>query len=624
MAVAFENLPGVFPELDEGGLGVAPAARGPRTLVLGTAAQGQSQWPYVVQTTSSAASEFGSEGTLTRGMYEARTAGAQNVVLYRVGATPAKLEHIGDSTGVGGYSIETLRRDDDAGASYTVYYDDSADRLVVWNAISGLAVYDNDSTDPVDLGEVIVSGYRATAGGPDIAGPSVGFALEDIVSLGHTGTAYTAGTDGDNPSRMELYQYYYKAYKALLIQDFDWVIPMDVYLDNKNIVDGFAFTAAYLAGITGGDDYPTPGGIDDILGKLFVEEYQGDWYFFWDLDNDGVAELYPSVGSASSTTKIDGSSLSAADFHEVNFAYQLAYFCHEVSVNNKFCLGGIGVRPPESLSLADIANWVGKSPTYTTRSDGTRYIRSIGDNGSGLLGNKFKAGTYAYRGGEAFGGLMLTDSEWLDGTEEEDLNGYPIDLGRYISVTTAYLRLFNAFDRTGRGYIVTAAPTYIGYASALDEQTAPTNKVIRGVQRVFGISARQVDELAGAGFVHVYEKPKGLTISDAPTAARPQSDFRRLTTMRIVKRTVGAIRVASDPFLGNAFDTARKAALTTAIEQTLDRLVTGGYIQRYVVDIRQTARQMVIGEADCQLTLVPAWELRRITLNVALAPQQEL
>lgn len=620
MAVAFENLPGVFPELEEGGLGVATAARGPRTLVLGTAAQGQSQWPYVVQTTSSAASEFGSEGTLTRGMYEARTSGAQNVILYRLGATSAKLEHVGDSTGVAGYTIESIRRDDDAGSLYTLYYDDSADRLVVWNAVSGLVVYDNDSTDPVDLGEVIVSGERATGGGPDIAGPSAGFALEDIPGLGHAGTSFTAGTDGDNPSRMELYEYLYKAYRALLIQDFDWVIPMDVYLDDKNIVDGYAFTAAYLASITGGDDYPTSGSSNDILGKLFVEEYQGDFYFFWDLDGDGVADLYPSVGSATSTTKIDGSSLSAADFHEVNFAYQLAYFCHEVSVNNKFCLGGIGVRPPASLSLADIALWIGKSPTYTTRSDGSRYIRSLGDNGSGLLGNKFKAGTYAYRGGEAFGGFMLTDSEWLDGAEEEDINGFPIDLGRYISVTTAYLRLFNAFDTTGRGYIVTAAPTYIGYASALDEQTAPTNKVIRGVQRVFGINARQVDELAGAGYVHIYEKPKGLTISDAPTGARPQSDYRRLTTMRIVKRTVGAIRVAADPFLGNAFDTARKAALTTAVEQTLDRLVQGGYIQRYVVDIRQTARQIVIGEAVCELTLVPAWELRRITLTVALAP----
>jgi hypothetical protein len=622
MAVAFTHLPIVGSNLNEGGLGVAGAARGPRTLVLGTANQGQSNWPYVVQTTASAASEFGSGGTLTRGMYEARTAGAENVILYRVGATPAILSGVGDTTGVAGYTIETLRRDDDAGGLYTIYYDDGTDRIVIWNASSGLVVYDNDSTDPIDLGEVTVSGSRATGGGPDIAGPSVGFALEDVVSLGHTGTSYTAGTDGATPSRMELYEYYYKAYKELIIEDFDWVIPMDIYLDDKNIVDGYSFSASYLAGIVSGGTYPTAASSDDILGKLFVEEYQGDFYFFWDLDGDGVADLYPNgVGSASSTTKIDGTSLSTADFHEINFAYQLAYFCHEVSENSKYCLGGIGVLPPASLSLADISVWVGKLPTYTTRSDGTKYIRTAADNGTGLLGNKFKSGTFAYRAGEAYGGFILTDSEFLDGTAQTDDRDYPIDLGKYLSITSAYVRLFNAFDTTGRGYVTTAAPTYIGFATSLDEQTAPTNKQIRGLQRVFGINARRVDDLAGAGYVHIYEKPKGLTVSDAPTGALPSSDYRRLTTMRIVKRTVGAVRDAADPFLGNSFDATRKAALNTAITQKLDRLVTGGYIQRYVVSITQTARQMVIGEADVELTIAPAWELRRITLNIALAPQ---
>jgi hypothetical protein len=620
MAVGFLNLPGIQTNLEEGGLGIAAAARGPRVLVLGTADQGQSQWPYVVQSTSSAASEFGSQGTLTRGMYEARTAGAENVILYRIGATSAILTGVGDTLGAGGYTIETYRRDDDAGSIYTIYYDDSSDRLVIWNGVSGITVYDNDATDPVDLGEVTVSGSRATGGGPDIAGPSVGIAMEDIAA-GHTGTTYTAGTDGANPSRMELYEYLYKAYKALLIQDFDWVIPMDTYLDDKNIVDGYAFSSSYLASISGGEGFPTTGSSDDILGKVFIEESGGTYYFFWDLNGDGTADIYPTIGYSNSTTKIDGNSLSTADFHEVNFAYQLSRFCHEVTVNNKFCLGCIGVKPPASLSLSDIATWIGKAPVYTTRSDGTQYVSTPSNNGTGLLGNKFKAGTYAFRAGAAYGGFILTDGEFLDGTEETDNNGYVKDLGKYISVTTAYIRLFNAFDTTGRGYVTTAAPTYLGYASALDEQIAPTNKVIRGLQRVFGISARQVDALAGAGYVHIYELPKGMTISDAPTGAIPTSDYRRLTTVRIVKRVSGAIRDAADPFIGNSFDAVRKAALNTAISQKLDKLVAGGYIQRYVSDLRQTARQMVIGEADLDLTIAPAWELRRITLTIALTPQ---
>jgi hypothetical protein len=554
-------------------------------------------------------------------MYETKTAGAENVILYRIGSTPAKLEHVGDSAGTDGYTIETLRRDDDAGSLYTVYYDDSSDRLVIWNSQTGLIVYDNDDSDPVDLGEVIVSGSRASGGGPDIAGPSAGYALEDVVSLGHTGTAFTAGTDGSSPSRMELYEFLYKAYKQLISEDFDWVIPMDVYMDDWNIVDGYSFSSSYISGISGGSGFPTAASTDDILGKVFIEESAGTYYFFWDLDNDGVADLYPDTGYASSTTKIDGTSLSTADFHEVNFAYQLGRFCHEVSTNNKFCLGSIGVKAPTSLSLEDLSSWVGKSPTYTTRSDGTKYIRQASDNGTGLLGNKFKAGTYAFRGGEAYGGFMLTDTEFLDGTEELDDNGQPKDLGRYLSIVSSYVRLFNAFDIRGRGYVSTFAPTYLAFASTLDEQTAPTNRVYRGIQKVIELSPRIVDRLAGAGYICVFEKPKGLTISDAPTAARPQSDFRRFTTMRIVKRVMGAVRDAGDPFIGRSLNDVRREAMSQAIDQKLDKLVTGGYIQRYVKEIRQTPVQRVVGEAEVWLTIVPAWELRQIQVYIALAPQ---
>lgn len=623
MPSAFENLPGVFPELIDQGLSISPPSRGARTLVLGTAGKGQSLRPYVVGSTAFAASEFGNEGTITRGMWEVKNAGARNVILYRIGATAAKLAHVGDTTGVGGYTIETLRRDDDAGSIYTVYYDDGTDRLVVWNGTSGTTVYDNDSTDPIDTGEVIVSGTRAAGGGPDIAGPSAGMALEDVVAAGHTGTAYTAGTDGKTPSRMELYEYLYKAYEALIGQDFDYVVPMDVYADDQNIVDGYSFSATYIASIVNGATYPTAAGTDDTLGKLFVEEYAGDYYFFWDLNGDGDAELFPyGIGYANATTKINGDTLTPADFHEVNFGYQLATFLYEVSLNNRFCLGAVGMKPPTSLSLADVATWIGKKPVYTTRSDGTQYIERVGNNGTGLLGNKFHAGKFGYRSSTAYGGMMLTDSGFVDGTEEVDSkNGLPIDIGAYVQTTPSYVRLFNAWDTTGRGYVASFYPTYIGYVSSLDEQVAPTNKVIRGVQRVLDISPRQVNHLAGMGYPYVYEKPKGMTISDAPTSALPTSDYRRLTTMRIVRRVVAAVRDAADPFLGNAFDAPRKAALRTAITTRLDKLVSGGYIQRHELDIRQTTVQMVTGTADIELIIVPAWELRRITLTISLQPQ---
>lgn len=615
----FQYLPGTYRDLVDSSLAVFEQNRAPRTLILGTASKGQTPTPFVVTSSSQAASTFGSTGTLTRGMYETKAAGAKNVVLYRLGATSAKLEGIGDSTGSGGYTVETVREDDDAGGIYTIWYSDGIDRLVVFNSTTGLTVYDSNNTN-ADLGEVYVSGSRGASGGDDIGGPSSGTALEDVTA---TGTTYTAGTDGTSPSRMELYEYLYKAYADLLGQDFDYVIPMDVYLDDLNTVDGDTFSASYISGIVSGGTYPTQGSTDDILGKVFVEEYAGEYYFFWDLNGDGDAELWPNgVGSASATTKITGESLTSADFHEVNFAYQLARFCHEVSANEVECLGAIGVRPPSSLARANVTSWIGKLPTFSSNSQNEEYINSIIDNGTGLLGNKWMAGKYGFRSGSpAYGGFVLTDSEWNDGTEQLDSKDQIIDIGKHISVVAAWITLFNPIDSSGFGYAATAAPTYMAYVSTLDEKDAPTNKVVPWARPTLNLSPRLVDRLTQVGYVFIYERPKGLVISDAPTGARPLSDYRRLTTMRIVKRVIDVFRQRADPFIGRASNSEARQALETSISDGLTRLVSGGYITRFELYIRQTALQRVTGQATAELVIVPAWELRRIQLELSLKPE---
>jgi len=624
MSVKYSNLPGVFSELIDQGQSILPFFSGPRTLVLGTASSGFARNPYVVIKSSTAASEFGSGGTLTRGLYEVAGGGASNVILYRIGSTPAILDRVGNTAGTEGegYRIETYRRDDDAGAMYGVYYNDGEDRLIIWNLNSGSVVFDNSSTDPIDVGEVYVSGSRAAGGGGNIGTGSSGVALEDVSVAG---TFYTAGQDNSSPSRMELFQFLYQAYKDLEVEEFDWVVPMDTYLDDPNVIDGDAFSATYLGTIIDGAGFPEPKGNDDILGKVFVEEYLGQFYFFWDLDGDGTAELYPNgVGSCTDgTTKIDGTGLSSADFHEANFAYQLARFCYSVTTNNRMCHGFVGVHRPASATLADMTGWVGKLPNYSQLSDGTRYIASAGDDGTGLLGNKFMAGKYGYRNGVANGGFILTDTEWIDGaTELTDSNGEVIDIGRHLSVIASYIRLFNAADRSGRGYIATMAPTYAGFVSRLDAKVAPTNKrVPAGMHALGHVNIRKVNDLVGCGYVYAMPKPRGFTIVDAPTAARPTSDYRRLTTVKIVKAIVDDIRRVADPFVGNAFAPLQRSSLETAVREVLIDRVGRGYITRWdPPQLTQTPSQAILAIADLQVNIVPAWELRQINLTISLSP----
>jgi hypothetical protein len=564
-------------------------------------------------------------------MYEAKKQGAREIVLYRIGATAAVLTGVGGDESAGtGYTITTVMQDDEAGATYSIWYDDSADRLVVTNVDTELVVYDNDPTVPVDRFEVIVSGYRDNpTGGGDIGTASVPTVMEDVVVAG---TAYTAGTDGTALSRMRMYEKLYEAYKLLLEYDFDVLVPMDVYSDDYNTVDQCANNQAPESD-NGPNSYPTagefsPGVSVDALGTCYVEEYLGTYYFWWRFATSGAtADIFPDgVGSASATTKIDGTALVAADFHEVNFAYQLGRFLFEYSTNNVDATGVIGVRPFASYSLSDIALWIGAEPDYSINATtGKYYVAAPADNGSGLLGFKFMAGKYGYRDGVYGGGFIANDTEWIDGDEELlDDNEYPIDLGKFISVVVDWPLMNNDFSlATGSGgYIASFAPSYGGFYSVLPPNSAPTNKKVTGATLYYKVGIRRMDSLAGRGYVVLREKPQGIVIADAPTASLPASDYKRLSTVRIVKDVIDAVREALDPFIGEGTSDATRAAMHTAVDQVLSAAKKAGYLNAYRdFEIIQTPDMAVQGKAEVNLVLVPAFELRQITVTVSLAKE---
>jgi len=617
--MAFENLPGIISNKLDGNLGLANLSNAPKVLVLGTSSKGRSDNVFPVRRSQDASAEFGSAGTLLRGMFETRTAGAENILLFRLGATAASLAHVGDSTGLAGILIETLEKDDEAGAHFSVIWDDSDGRLQVFNE-AGALVFDNNPADPnsrIDIGEVVVSGVRASGGGPDIGGPSAPVALEDVTA---TGTVYTAGTDGLNPSLMEQYESLYQAYDLLENQDADIIIPMNVYLDSPNVIDqGNGATTITLPGV---NQYPLPGSPSDALGKLFVEEFQGQSWFFWDTDNDGDAEIWPTQGSASATTKINGDPLTAADFHEVNFAYQLANFCFDTSENSVEMTGVIGVLPPKSFALKDISTWIGTQPTLQQADNGSTSIAGPADNGTGLLGNKFMAGRFGYRASAGFGGFIKTDSGFIDGAELKDENEHFVDMGKHISVVAQWATAFTPFDPTGFGQTVSMASYYGGLYSTLPPASAPTNKSVASATLPFRVSNTNLDRLSKFRYVTFRRSPTAnIVVTDAPTAARPDSDYQRLSTMRIVKEVIDAIRRFGQPFIGEPNNAAQRAALRTVLENALNSLLKAGDLQRYALEIISNPADQVLGKAFIQLDLVPAFELRQLTVILSLAAQ---
>jgi hypothetical protein len=620
--MALDNLPGVRVFKNDGNLAPEAAVRAPRVLVVGQSAQGVGDTAYFVSTTTLAKSEFGTEGTLIRGMWEALKGGAKEIMLYRIGATSAKVDHVGDTAGTEGFTVETVEQDASAGADYAMYYDDATARLVVKRNSDDLVVFDNDATTPIDNFEVTVSGFRPAGGGPDIGSPSAFVDLEDVTG---TGTAFTAGTDGMDLSRMEIYEKLYVAYKNLLQEEFDVIVPMDVYLDDLNIIDQGPFLGARAPALPSTNTYPTAGafapGTDlDSLGRVFVQEYEGKFYFWWDTDGDGIAELWPvGVGSSAAALDIDGNALSTADFHEVNFAYQLSRFLYDYSTDIVDATGVIGVLPPGSNSLTDKARWLGKAPTWTLNtSTGEYYIASAGANGSGLLGNKFMVGRSDHRSGVFGGGFILTDSEFMDGTEEVDDNDIAIDLGKYISVVADHPFLRNNWYAAG--YRASFAASYAGFYVGLPPASAPTNKKVSGASIIYKMSLGALDSLTGSGFVTLRQKSAGVVVTDAPTATMPNSDWVRLSTVRIVKAIVDGVRAAVEPFIGNGTSASVRVSMQNAVETVLLAGKKGGFLQDYKpFQVIQTPQMEVQGKVNIALSLVPAFEIRQIdfTMNVS-------
>jgi len=628
----FDNLPGIFKDEQDGNLVQSVINDNPIVLVLGTAAQGDSEIVFTVDRVSDAARIFGKgAGTLTRGLYETSLGGALNIRLFRIGATAAKLIDIGSSPG---FEIETVRKDDSAGTDYTLFFDASTLRLRVYRASDGELVFDNNPAYPlakVDLGEVAVSG--TATGGPttDIGTLVTPITLAAADGGGDGPAAFTAGTDGLGLSRMELWENLYNAYQLLEDEEADVVVPMNIYLDTLNVQD---LTAAEIAALslTSLSDYPGASADDDVLGKVFVQEFEGINYFWWWFPADptapGVpsAQIFPSVGSASATTDADGVTLTAADFHEVNHAYQLANFCYTQSRDTDEMTGVVGVLPPNSFSLKDVALWVGALPTTTTDTAGNVVI-AAGGNGTGLLGNKFMSGRLTGGGlpgltingidGLFNGGFIATETGFLDDLQIKDDNDHLVDIGKYISTVATFPILSNPSQATS--YTATGAPTYGGFYSALPPQSAPTNKLLKNVRLPFRVGKRKLDLLTGQRYVTFHAKTRGIVVSDAPTSARPDSDYQRLSTMRQVKAAVDSIRNVSEPFLGEGMSGATLSALETAIDSQLKALVKQLVLQRYSFTLTATAQQRVLGQATLELKLVPVFELRQLTIVVALS-----
>lgn len=264
-----------------------------------------------------------------------------------------------------------------------------------------------------------------------------------------------------------------------------------------------------------------------------------------------------------------------------NFAAQLALACAVISYRGTTTYGLIATSSPDESGLA-----------------------SIRDHVAHLLAHK---NDYFMR--DRAGNIL------------RDGSGKNIDLGSFISVVAGPDVVING-SRIGT-YADNSVAGYAGFISQLAPQSGPTNKVVDYAAGLrYSYSNAQLDKLTEARYVTLRYKNNGAEVAvvDGPTAAQPNSDYRRISTSRVAKEVQKELRNVCDPFIGEPNEAPQQNAMSAAISKRLSRMIAEGVLVAADFVVVSTPQMRAMGEAQIELTIVAPQELRSVTLVVALSP----
>ncbi len=160
----------------------------------------------------------------------------------------------------------------------------------------------------------------------------------------------------------------------------------------------------------------------------------------------------------------------------------------------------------------------------------------------------------------------------------------------------------------------------------MDENEEPigSNGLLRGVSSPTRVHSTQINDLAVVRIIglRVDDTGTGIGITTARTAAHPDSDYVRLSTIRSVNREVAGIRAIARPYIGKDFSATRLAALQSAIDQFLVLEAQLGFNQGAKARIEFTRTDRIMGRLTIKLRMVPPFSIETIDVEISLAADE--
>lgn len=352
------------------------------------------------------------------------------------------------------------------------------------------------------------------------------------------GIEFTEGKDSLNASPNELYE------------ELDRALDQLELLPTKALVVGDWFNIPNLA-----DGSAKPGNNDGLAFLKKGEDEDGYPVYQWSDHKTYYKKADQTTTEiAEADTDANGVPIVKDRYNEVDFAHRLGMFAFNKLEDGNFLNIVVGSKGPANTSPRALNEWVGTPPKRDLQGN-------IIENGSGLLGHRLMVGTTDYRGG-----FYATTNGYVDGDVITDRTGYPIDLGKHLSIVVSQVASLTDPNTTTSG-----AAAYAGLVSNLRPGESTTNMLVNNLFLASDIRESKRKQLSESGYVVFQDKPKGLTVYSGDLATRSTSDFSYISTAITVAEVGRLIVDVADNYIGKGMDfvllTSFKTALTTALAQ---------------------------------------------------------
>lgn len=382
-----------------------------------------------------------------------------------------------------------------------------------------------------------------------------GLTAPEVKKLGIT---YVEGKDSLNATAKELYE-------AL-----DGALEQLELLPTKALVVGDLFNVASVANgpVDSGNklEYVLKGEDED---GYTTYEWSKDKYFYKTV-NATSQEVGTSPDISKAALDINGQPIIVKEYNEVDFVHRLGMFAYTKLEDGDFLNIIVGVKGPANMSPRALTNWIGTTPLRDMQGN-------IVENGTGLLGHRLMVGTTSYRGG-----YFATSNGFVDGDTLTDRTGFPVDLGKHLSIVVSQVASLTSTDS-----VTSAAAAYAGLVSTLTPGDSTTNLAVPNLFLVSNVKESKKQELSRAGYVVFSDKPKGLTVYSGDVATRDNSDFDYISTAVAISEISKLITETTEPYIGKGLDIITITALKTALTSALANAQREGWMISYEFKIRR-------------------------------------